>query len=122
MPGEAAEGEDEEEVDDDYKCTVYFWQGRKASNMGWLTFTFRYAAAAAPDAVFSIEVLTFKVSFSAKFVYHQMRESLIANIIKLTLSFRLAHFSCENTLKFLRIYNHLVYKQYCRSPLTASQV
>lgn len=41
VPGEAEEGEDEEEVEDDYKCTVYFWQGRKASNMGWLTFTFR---------------------------------------------------------------------------------
>ncbi|KAI6176538.1 hypothetical protein M3Y97_00808900 [Aphelenchoides bicaudatus] len=25
---------------DDFKCVVYFWQGRDASNMGWLTFTF----------------------------------------------------------------------------------
>ena len=38
VPGE---GEEEDEVEDDYKCTVYFWQGRQASNMGWLTFTFR---------------------------------------------------------------------------------
>ncbi|KAK7501988.1 hypothetical protein BaRGS_00006740 [Batillaria attramentaria] len=36
----------EEDVDEDdlpedeYKCIVYFWQGRHASNMGWLTFTF----------------------------------------------------------------------------------
>lgn len=26
---------------EDFQCVVYFWQGRDASNMGWLTFTFR---------------------------------------------------------------------------------
>lgn len=39
------EEEDEEEPpedEEDYKCVVYFWQGRDAGNMGWLTFTFRY--------------------------------------------------------------------------------
>lgn len=25
---------------EDFQCVVYFWQGRDASNMGWLTFTF----------------------------------------------------------------------------------
>ena len=35
------EDEDEEPPEEDYKCVVYFWQGRDASNMGWLTFTFR---------------------------------------------------------------------------------
>ena len=25
---------------DDFQCVVYFWQGRDANNMGWLTFTF----------------------------------------------------------------------------------
>lgn len=30
----------DEEVEEDFKCVVYFWQGRDASNMGWLTFTF----------------------------------------------------------------------------------
>lgn len=25
---------------DDFQCVVYFWQGRDASDMGWLTFTF----------------------------------------------------------------------------------
>ncbi|ESN93094.1 hypothetical protein HELRODRAFT_96186 [Helobdella robusta] len=34
------EEEDEEELEDDFKCVVYFWQGRDAGNMGWLTFTF----------------------------------------------------------------------------------
>lgn len=37
-------GDDEEEEDkqpeEDFQCVVYFWQGRQASNMGWLTFTF----------------------------------------------------------------------------------
>ncbi|XP_064595508.1 protein flightless-1 homolog isoform X2 [Liolophura sinensis] len=40
---ELPEGEEEDEDDppeDEIKCTVYFWQGRNASNMGWLTFTF----------------------------------------------------------------------------------
>ncbi|XP_045498777.1 protein flightless-1 [Colias croceus] len=37
--------DDEEEIDEDVEAesaswVVYFWQGRKAPNMGWLTFTF----------------------------------------------------------------------------------
>lgn len=27
-------------ADDEIQCVVYFWQGRDAGNMGWLTFTF----------------------------------------------------------------------------------
>ncbi|XP_029432030.1 protein flightless-1 homolog isoform X2 [Rhinatrema bivittatum] len=43
--GEAEEGEENEEeeekqAEEDFQCVVYFWQGREASNMGWLTFTF----------------------------------------------------------------------------------
>ncbi|KAJ8251808.1 hypothetical protein GJAV_G00225650 [Gymnothorax javanicus] len=34
------EGEDERQPEEDFQCVVYFWQGRQASNMGWLTFTF----------------------------------------------------------------------------------
>ncbi|KAJ8254264.1 hypothetical protein COCON_G00208760 [Conger conger] len=35
------DGEDEEkQAEEDFQCVVYFWQGREASNMGWLTFTF----------------------------------------------------------------------------------
>lgn len=33
--------DDDDLAEDDFKCVVYFWQGRDASNMGWLTFTFR---------------------------------------------------------------------------------
>ncbi|XP_044159287.1 protein flightless-1 homolog [Bufo gargarizans] len=32
--------EDEKQPEEDFQCVVYFWQGREASNMGWLTFTF----------------------------------------------------------------------------------
>lgn len=39
-PLESDEEEDEEDVLDEYQCVSYFWQGRDASNMGWLTFTF----------------------------------------------------------------------------------
>ena len=38
---EDSSAEDENLPEDDFKCVVYFWQGRFASNMGWLTFTFR---------------------------------------------------------------------------------
>ena len=43
IPVETPEGvpEDEESVEEDFQCVVYFWQGRDAGNMGWLTFTFR---------------------------------------------------------------------------------
>ena len=42
---EASEGEEEDnekEPEETQIHTVYFWQGRDAGNMGWLTFTFRY--------------------------------------------------------------------------------
>ncbi|XP_063791018.1 protein flightless-1 homolog [Pseudophryne corroboree] len=37
---EDEEEEDEKQPEEDFQCVVYFWQGREASNMGWLTFTF----------------------------------------------------------------------------------
>ena len=39
-PPEDAEGHEEDEADEDVFVIVYFWQGRDAGNMGWLTFTF----------------------------------------------------------------------------------
>ncbi|XP_012256387.1 protein flightless-1 isoform X2 [Athalia rosae] len=32
--------EGDDQCEDDFQCVVYFWQGRDAGNMGWLTFTF----------------------------------------------------------------------------------
>eukprot|EP01135_Chromosphaera_perkinsii_P000171 Nk52_evm67s32 gene=Nk52_evmTU67s32 len=40
--GKDKDGEEEEEEDYIEKCNVYFWQGRNASMMGWLTFTFTF--------------------------------------------------------------------------------
>jgi len=37
---EKEDGCDDDEPEDDSLCIVYFWQGRDATNMGWLTFTF----------------------------------------------------------------------------------
>ncbi|XP_077019526.1 protein flightless-1 homolog isoform X2 [Tamandua tetradactyla] len=38
---EGAEGRTERRpAEEAFQCTVYFWQGREASSMGWLTFTF----------------------------------------------------------------------------------
>ncbi|XP_051905189.1 protein flightless-1 homolog [Hippocampus zosterae] len=34
------EDEEDKQPEEDFQCVVYFWQGRQASNMGWLTFTF----------------------------------------------------------------------------------
>ncbi|XP_023600839.1 protein flightless-1 homolog isoform X4 [Myotis lucifugus] len=38
--GEEAVAEVDKQPEEDFQCIVYFWQGREASNMGWLTFTF----------------------------------------------------------------------------------
>lgn len=40
IPPEEDEDGNEIQSDEDIQCTVYFWQGRDAGNMGWLTFTF----------------------------------------------------------------------------------
>lgn len=37
---EPANKNEDDEPQDDFQCVVYFWQGRDASDMGWLTFTF----------------------------------------------------------------------------------
>uniref|UniRef100_A0A8D2LX33 Protein flightless-1 homolog n=1 Tax=Varanus komodoensis TaxID=61221 RepID=A0A8D2LX33_VARKO len=37
---EEGEEDEEKQPEEDFQCVVYFWQGREASNMGWLTFTF----------------------------------------------------------------------------------
>lgn len=38
--GEELTEEEENQLEEDFQCVVYFWQGRDAGNMGWLTFTF----------------------------------------------------------------------------------
>lgn len=73
-------GESQQSVEDDFKCVVYFWQGRQASKMGWLTFTFSLQKKF--EALFSnkLEViqvhqqqenLKFLSLFKQKFIIHQ---------------------------------------------------
>ncbi|KAJ9590157.1 hypothetical protein L9F63_016713, partial [Diploptera punctata] len=74
-----AEGE-QEQMEDDFQCVVYFWQGREASNMGWLTFTFSLQKKFKTLFGEKLEVvrthqqqenLKFMAHFKRKFIIHQ---------------------------------------------------
>lgn len=67
-------------TEDDFQCVVYFWQGRQASKMGWLTFTFSLQKKF--EALFGnkLEVIQmhqqqenikFLSHFKQKFIIHQ---------------------------------------------------
>ncbi|KAB7507509.1 Protein flightless-1 [Armadillidium nasatum] len=85
VPRELAEDEkegDEEELEDDFQCVVYFWQGRQASNMGWLTFTFslqKKFEALFGDKLEVVrmhqqqEAVKFMAHFKRKFIIHRER-------------------------------------------------
>lgn len=69
-----------EQLEDDYQCIVYFWQGREASNMGWLNFTFSLQKKFKSLFGEKLEVvrthqqqenLKFMAHFKRKFVIHQ---------------------------------------------------
>lgn len=73
-------GEPHTNQEDDFKCVVYFWQGRQASKMGWLTFTFSLQKKF--EALFGnkLEVvqmhqqqenIKFLSHFKQKFIIHQ---------------------------------------------------
>ena len=75
-------GEIQSNIEDDFKCVVYFWQGRQASKMGWLTFTFSLQKKF--EALFGnkLEVvqmhqqqenIKFLSHFKQKFIIHQGR-------------------------------------------------
>ncbi|KAL1488438.1 hypothetical protein ABEB36_014910 [Hypothenemus hampei] len=70
---------------DDIQVVVYFWQGREASNMGWLTFTFTLQKKF--KAVFedNLEVvrthqqqenMKFMAHFKRKFIIHQGKRKI----------------------------------------------
>ncbi|XP_065310343.2 protein flightless-1 isoform X2 [Dermacentor albipictus] len=70
--------EEEETVEDDYTCVVYFWQGRDAGNMGWLTFTFSLQKKF--EALFGdkLQVLrTHQQQENLKFLSHFKRKFII---------------------------------------------
>ncbi|XP_053966666.1 protein flightless-1 [Anastrepha obliqua] len=81
IPVEEEDGEidDIKQSDDEIQCVVYFWQGRNAGNMGWLTFTFTLQKKF--KAMFGEELevvrihqqqenLKFMAHFKRKFIIH----------------------------------------------------
>ncbi|KAF0310088.1 Protein flightless-1 [Amphibalanus amphitrite] len=82
VPAQAEDGEPDEDAEDDFQCVVYFWQGRHASNMGWLTFTFSLQKKFESLFGEKLEVLRmyqqqepmkFMSHFKRRFVIHQGR-------------------------------------------------
>ncbi|XP_074112335.1 FLII actin remodeling protein isoform X2 [Cotesia typhae] len=80
MPLEMADNDDGKHVEDDFQCIVYFWQGRDAGNMGWLTFTFSMQKKFKTLFGEKLEVvrthqqqenLKFMAHFKKRFVIHQ---------------------------------------------------
>ncbi|XP_058805283.1 protein flightless-1 [Phymastichus coffea] len=81
MPLDVNENEDgDEQCEDDFQCMVYFWQGRDAGNMGWLTFTFSLQKKFKSLFGEKLEVvrthqqqetLKFMAHFEKKFIIHQ---------------------------------------------------
>ncbi|XP_017485393.1 PREDICTED: protein flightless-1, partial [Rhagoletis zephyria] len=76
---EEVDVDDIKHSDDEIQCVVYFWQGRNASNMGWLTFTFTLQKKF--KAMFGEELevvrihqqqenLKFMAHFKRKFIIH----------------------------------------------------
>ena len=65
LPEDEEEDPDAEVPEDENKCVVYFWQGRDAGNMGYLTFTFRYNR----DSNFNLKLLIHEYHLS-----HVMRK------------------------------------------------
>uniref|UniRef100_A0A4W4EF97 Protein flightless-1 homolog n=1 Tax=Electrophorus electricus TaxID=8005 RepID=A0A4W4EF97_ELEEL len=84
--GEEGQGEDEDkQPEEDFQCVVYFWQGREASNMGWLTFTFSLQKKFESLFPGKLEVvrmtqqqenLKFLSHFKRKFIIHKGKRKL----------------------------------------------
>uniref|UniRef100_A0A3B1JZJ3 Protein flightless-1 homolog n=1 Tax=Astyanax mexicanus TaxID=7994 RepID=A0A3B1JZJ3_ASTMX len=84
--GKAEEAEDEDkQPEEDFQCVVYFWQGREASNMGWLTFTFSLQKKFESLFPGKLEVvrmtqqqenLKFLSHFKRKFIIHKGKRKL----------------------------------------------
>ncbi|XP_056309960.1 protein flightless-1 homolog [Danio aesculapii] len=80
------EGDDEDkQTEEDFQCVVYFWQGREASNMGWLTFTFSLQKKFESLFPGKLEVvrmtqqqenLKFLSHFKRKFIIHKGKRKL----------------------------------------------
>ncbi|XP_025833718.1 protein flightless-1 [Agrilus planipennis] len=76
----ADDADEGEPLEEDFQCVVYFWQGREASNMGWLTFTFTLQKKFKALFQNKLEVvrthqqqenMKFMAHFKRKFIVHQ---------------------------------------------------
>uniref|UniRef100_A0A8C4SJK8 Protein flightless-1 homolog n=1 Tax=Erpetoichthys calabaricus TaxID=27687 RepID=A0A8C4SJK8_ERPCA len=83
--GEDGDDEDDKQPEEDFQCVVYFWQGREASNMGWLTFTFSLQKKFESLFPGKLEVvrmtqqqenLKFLSHFKRKFIIHKGKRKL----------------------------------------------
>ncbi|XP_030381429.1 protein flightless-1 [Scaptodrosophila lebanonensis] len=90
IPADEAEPEGEEQRDDnkpssqqplpedEIQCVVYFWQGRNAGNMGWLTFTFTLQKKFKAMFGEELEVMRiFQQQENLKFMSHFKRKFII---------------------------------------------
>lgn len=81
IPADIPEEEEDDDADiteDEMKCVVYFWQGRDAGNMGYLTFTFSLQKKF--EALFKdkLEVVrTHQQQENLKFMSHFKRQFVI---------------------------------------------
>lgn len=67
-------------VEDEIQCVVYFWQGRQAGNMAWLTFTFTLQKKF--KAMFGEELEVVRIhqqQENLKFMAHFKRKFIIKN-------------------------------------------
>lgn len=87
----ADDTEEGEPLEEDFQCVVYFWQGREASNMGWLTFTFtlqKKFQALFRDKLEVVrthqqqENMKFMAHFKRKFIIHQGKRKQKKNTVE----------------------------------------
>ncbi|VDP04031.1 unnamed protein product [Heligmosomoides polygyrus] len=91
IPDESDDESDggDNESQQDFKCVLYFWQGRDASNMGWLHFTFQLQPTFEKIFKDKLEVVRmhqqqenhkFLSHFHRKFVIRRGRRGLTRNL------------------------------------------
>lgn len=74
----AEDTEEGEPLEEDFQCVVYFWQGREASNMGYLTFKFTLEKTFRTLFADKLEVVqTFQQQENMKFMAHFKRKFII---------------------------------------------
>lgn len=129
IPVEIEDNDEEEELLDETKSTVYFWQGRDATNMGWFTFTFSLQKKFESMFDEKLEVLRqyqqqenlrFLSHFKRKFIIHHGQRnfniSFPQRLVKDEIELFQLRSNCDpNTLRCIQIStkNVVLYSAYC---------